>query len=741
MNNALNLILKTIVLLAGLFGLVLVLQKQLLSLEIVAYVGLVGIYPLTYLAYLGFGAQAQQKRLRDDFRLLGLAREEELEETVAKLYRTVYNPFQFVVYIALIVLESLLILWGYQHCKPSAVPCFDFVGPQAMQLVFYSYLGAFVFSVQELIRRYNTFDLQPQVYSSILVRILIAAAITFAGASFILSGGEQGSGATDTAGDPQVWAQVLAFSIGIFPTQGIRWLVQQADRILNPTATPTSELPLREVLGISTWHEARLGQMGIDDAQNLATVDIRRLLLTTQFDTQEITNWIDQAILYVKVGARIQRFREVKIASCYELWAALSRLSTNAPLQLSDAERNERLEARKRLALALGMADADELERLADCTNFPNYSHIAEYYARSSMVARRRANLGMEILLGDIVESDPQRAIEDGERLLSQNPNNAELLNSLGSAYHRLGRLEEAFAAYTRAIELDDRLVEAYVRRSLVNIDEGRYQEAIRDCTDAINLARNHAQAFNNRGLAYMTIGYLDRALEDLDEALRLDDRLASAYLNRGVTYNAQNDFARALQDFERAYLLGHRVAELWLAWGIALIGTEQYQPAIEKLSRAVLCEVDLANTYAKRGYAYLQLNYYRQARNDLTIARDKDPRRFEAHHNLGLLEARLNNFPAAIDHYRKALAIAENQFVTRYNLALAYYRSGNIAEARAEFERVLAGASPDSMEARQARIQLSLPAGRSTSTPSGGEKTVEERQHDETDDRLASDQ
>ncbi|MDS4030695.1 MAG: tetratricopeptide repeat protein, partial [Candidatus Contendobacter sp.] len=420
-------------------------------------------------------------------------------------------------------------------------------------------------------------------------------------------------------------------------------------------------------------------------------------------------NWIDQAILYVKVGTKIQRFREAKIASCYELWMALSRLSTDAPLQLSDAERNERLEARKRLALALGMTDADELERLADCANFPNFSHIAEYYARSSTVARRRANLGMEILLGDIVESDPQRAVEDGERLLLQNPKNAELLNSLGSAYHRLGRLEEAFAMYSRAIKLDGRLVDAYVRRSLVNIDQGRYWEAIRDCTDAINLGRNHAQAFNNRGLAYMKIGYLDRALEDLDEALRMDDRLASAYLNRGVTYNAQNDFARALQDFDRAYLLGHRVAELWLAWGIAQIGTERYQPAIEKLSRAVLCEVDLANAYAKRGYAYLQLNYYQQARNDLTIARDKDPQRFEAHHNLGLLEARLNHYPAAIEHYQGALAIAENQFVTRYNLALAYYQSGKTAEARAEFERVLANAPPESVEARQARIHLSL--------------------------------
>ena len=48
-----------------------------------------------------------------------------------------------------------------------------------MEVIFFGYLGTYVFSVQELVRRYNTFDLQPQVYSSILVRILITLALTF----------------------------------------------------------------------------------------------------------------------------------------------------------------------------------------------------------------------------------------------------------------------------------------------------------------------------------------------------------------------------------------------------------------------------------------------------------------------------------------------------------------------------------------------------------------------------------
>ena len=86
----------------------------------------------------------------------------------------------------------------------------------------------------------------------------------------------------------------------------------------------------------------------------------------------------------------------------------------------------------------------------------------------------------------------------------------------------------------------------------------------------------------------------------------------------------------------------------------------------------------------------------------------------------------------------RSLLRVEAQGLLARINASAK--RPGLSAEARAEFQRVLASAPPDSVEARQARIQWSLPAG-SASTPSGVEKTVEERQHDEADDRLASDQ
>ena len=136
--------------------------------------GIVGFYPLTYLAYLSFSDQTKRKLLKNDFRLLGLVSEDHLDDAVEALYLTVYSREQFIIFICLISVQSTLILTGYFFKDDLLL-----IRPETMTLLFYAYLGASIFSIQQVIRRYNTFDLQPQVFSSISVRIFMSVAITF----------------------------------------------------------------------------------------------------------------------------------------------------------------------------------------------------------------------------------------------------------------------------------------------------------------------------------------------------------------------------------------------------------------------------------------------------------------------------------------------------------------------------------------------------------------------------------
>ena len=663
--------------------------------------GFIGIYPLTYLAYLAFGEDAQRKRLRDDFQLFGLVDDKDLDETINQLYQNVYSWPQFAVYISLIVTITTILLLGFIYREVLTIFPADM-----MELIFYGYLGAYVFSVQELIRRYNTFDLQPQVYSSILVRILVATILTLVITTVIMLNGNllQLNG-EQIDGNAKAWLATIAFAVGIFPNDGLNWILQQANRILNPVANRNSELPLRNLLGINAWHESRLSMMGIDDAQNLATADIPKLLLTTQFDTQQVANWIDQAILYVKVNDRIERYREAKITTFHELQCAIEGLTMHVDFKI-DVNGHER----SNLATLLGLTSPDELTRLREYSNFPNYTHIANFYEGSGRVGSQRAEESVQKLIGatgidvgtgwDSLSGGLQE--QKGEisellklkRQLHGRSRDPSLYTRLGIIKYKLHDLDRAKIHFDNAIQLDTKFTQAYFGRSAVYMENEQWELALQDISKVIELTPTDAEAFNQRGLIYFRMGHHERAIKDLNRALELDNRLVVAYYNRGVAFYKWGFLGKVTEDFEKAHLLGYRQAGLWLFWGLALLSDGRYRQAIEKLSLASTQDPDLAEAYANRGKAYLALGeaYFDQARIDLQTALRKDDSLWATHNDLGNLEFQQRNLENAIVHYRKAIQTrldkdGENYFLARHNLAVAYHQLLDMERAVEQFQ------------------------------------------------------
>ena len=338
-------------------------QRISFSIFVIILILAIGIFPLTYLAYRNNQEPTQKDRVKDDFRFLGLADEAELEDVVDKLFHNVYSPSQFYIFAGLVSLLTLVMGMVYLTYFESRLSVFGTgnLGPlikplmksDEINMIFAAFLGAYIFAIQELIRRYNTFDLLPQVYSSIFVRMVIATSVVGVGTAIItVDGGNTGL------------AFVIAFLIGIFPQRGIDWLSERSNSIISTQQRPSSVRPLDTIIGISGWHKARLVEMGIDDAQNLATVDIRKLLLTTQFDTQAIVNWIDQAILYVKVGEKIDSLRSSQIMTFSEAHAVIrDAFELSVESGETETSRNEFIVG---LLKMLGLADRTDLRRLLD---------------------------------------------------------------------------------------------------------------------------------------------------------------------------------------------------------------------------------------------------------------------------------------------------------------------------------------------------------------------------------------
>lgn len=744
-------ILRTIAALALTAGIVVLLSwllsltgTRVITVQALLFVALMGVFPISYITYVGFGREdAHRERLKNDFRLLGLAGEDALDETVSKLYQVVYNRWQYVAYITLITLVSLLVFAGYLRQDDIATVMGGnnnaIITPETMQLLFYAFLGAYVFTVQATVRRYNTLDLQPQVFSSMLVRILVALAIVFAGVKLIQAAG--GSLVDTSAGaegaNAAAWAAVLAFVVGAFPTVGFRWLLNLAGKTFTLPAVQSSERPLTYLIGMSTWHEARLLEIGIDDAQNLATADIRKLLLTTRFDTQTIVNWIDQAILYTRIGPKIDRFRDAHIETFFQFRQQLDEISAAA----------DGAEQRRLMAVALGLADSEHLERVANSDNFPNYAHIVEYYSRVGDVVREQAKEGMSNVLGRVFRYDTVESVERAEEWLRTHPREVQMRLALGKAYYKLGNAQRAEDCYREAAAISEEpalQADAYASLSALSIDGGDYETAIAEATHAIATYPFSKAAYNNRGLAYLLAGYPRQALDDLNHALELDDRYADAYFNCGWLHLKEGEPAQAAHNFYHAYLLGDRQnPALWHYWGEALFdpnSEEAIAAAIEKFTEAIR-RADRADddhkdirlwAYVRRGFAHLSQRDFGPAEADLVRVTDEAdaerPQQREilvvAYINRGLLDAARGNHEGAANCYQRAIELDATSVRAHYNLAVTYNRVQAMEAAREAFQIVAELAEPHSPERRDAERWLArygAEQSRAPATPAPG--------------------
>jgi hypothetical protein len=98
---------------------------------------------------------------------------------------------------------------------------------------------------------------------------------------------------------------VIGFVVGAFPP--IAWQVMQAAfrkltraEVLVPSLN--SPMPLRELDGLTVWHEGRLEEEDIENVQNMATANLVELMLHTRYPPDRIVDWVDQAMLYTQLG-------------------------------------------------------------------------------------------------------------------------------------------------------------------------------------------------------------------------------------------------------------------------------------------------------------------------------------------------------------------------------------------------------------------------------------------------------
>ncbi len=266
-----------------------------------------------------------------------------------------------------------------------------------------------------------------------------------------------------------------------------------------------------------------------------------------------------------------------------------------------------------------------------------------------------------------IGQGDNAGGIAHLQRAAGAAPDNPIVANDLGAALRMAGRLVEAEAALLRAT----------------------------------TLAPDYPPAWHNLGMTQRAMGKLAPAGAALERAVTLHPA-PPTLMGLGLVRLALQDHAAASAAFQRAADAAPDVPEVWFNLGLARF--RQGEPtAIDALRRALALKPDWPDALDTLGVAFARAGREDEALAALERAAQLAPDHPRILANLGAALIRRND-PRTVAMLQRALAADPDNAETRSSLALAQYRLGEVAAARAEWEAVLQR-DPSHVHARSALL------------------------------------
>jgi len=231
--------------------------------------------------------------------------------------------------------------------------------------------------------------------------------------------------------------------------------------------------------------------------------------------------------------------------------------------------------------------DTDEAER--------EFGKAGELDARdvSSAVGLARVHLQRQ---------QPQRAIDVLERALAKTPGDRYAMQLLGTAYGRLGRVDEA--RYALAVGMTgeptwpdpwtDEMLQ-FRRGFAVRLKDATQYFAAGQMPQAIALLEQLRQEkpddialLNHLGEVYVAAGRYGEGVAMLEQVVARDPQRFEAYVNLATGYLNQNDLTRALAAADRAIAINPALGRAHEARGLVLWKRGDERAALDSIRAAI---------------------------------------------------------------------------------------------------------------------------------------------------------
>jgi tetratricopeptide (TPR) repeat protein len=253
-----------------------------------------------------------------------------------------------------------------------------------------------------------------------------------------------------------------------------------------------------------------------------------------------------------------------------------------------------------------------------------------------------------------------------------------------GHVHKQTQLLHQAVDDYTRAIERDPRMVEAFVNRGYVLNDLQNAEAALQDFEHALKLSPQNGVVHLGMAFSHLELHNGKLALEHAEKAAQRLGVTAPIHLARATAYRQQRMLSNAEKEYRAAIKLSPNEPTLQLALADTLYHLRRYPDAITALNTALALLPEDAYIYSKLAHAYARMGRRDETMRYISAAEQQSADEADVLLSTGEALLWLGEEDAAMERFERALSAPDaNRVDARLAIARVFVRDGNWDDAR----------------------------------------------------------
>lgn len=281
--------------------------------------------------------------------------------------------------------------------------------------------------------------------------------------------------------------------------------------------------------------------------------------------------------------------------------------------------------------------------------------------------------------LRDVGEAQRSMDVLDGISL--RFPDSAEVFFQRAITLAALSRLDDSYAEYLRAIELEGTNIVALQQQENHQARMAAFSQVISSLARKGDAIANSAEGYAQRGLFRVKIQDFAHAVEDLHMARAMGKNGRDIIGALSVSYMNLGSADSALLYANQAIDMSNTVDSLYKVRALIYIRAGKSQEALADLDKMVSSGVSDGSTYYLRGIANTQLSRYPQAIKDYTKTIELRPDLSEAYFNRGVVYAYEGHFDRAVKDYSVVIGRLPNYIEPVLARGIAYINQDRFEE------------------------------------------------------------